>query len=94
MLVTEACTAIVDLCHLFGNSFANTALEIYIGIIEKAASGVSVQPSACGDSWTISGVITECCIRMVSYVKMDRLIPSLIRYLKHLRFYLGRALIL
>lgn len=31
---------------------------------------------------------------MVSYVKMDRLIPSLIRYLKHLRFYLGRALIL
>lgn len=50
MLVTEACTAIMDLCHLFGNSFANTALEIYIGIIEKAASGVSVQPSACGDS--------------------------------------------
>ena len=41
-LVSEACNTIVDLCRVIGQPFESTACDIFIGIIDKCASGVNV----------------------------------------------------
>ena len=41
-LVSEACNTITDLCRAIGQPFESTACDIFIGIIDKCASGVNV----------------------------------------------------
>ena len=40
--MTETCETISELCRTIGQSFEAIASDIFISIIEKAASGVSV----------------------------------------------------
>lgn len=40
--MSEACNTITDLCRAIGQSFEFAACDIFIGIIDKCASGVNV----------------------------------------------------
>lgn len=59
--MTEACSAIIDLCKTLGQSMESVASDIFLNIIEKTASGVGVS----NINSTIKIDYFKCCFRML-----------------------------